>query len=75
MLKHYVEFFFPGLIFSEVTTREVADRDRPPADIPHGASSYRFFDQEEVEVDGQVLKGEPRNYSDLVELDQYIYEL
>jgi len=65
MLKHYVTMFYPGAFFSEDSTREVGHRDfkriRPPKDC----FAFQFFDQEEVQVemDGEVLKGKPKNHS------------
>lgn len=58
----YVEFLFPGTFFSETTTREVDDRS-PPTDIPKGCYGYRFFSQSKAEVNGEVLRGMPKDYS------------
>jgi hypothetical protein len=63
MLKHYVEFYYPGTFVAETETREVASRDVPPDDVPRGAYGYRFFDREEVEQDGETLRGERKNWS------------
>lgn len=50
--KHYVEFFYPGLIMSDTTVHEVDHRDATRIDIesPEGsrygkAFAFRFFDR------------------------------
>lgn len=59
MNKIYVEFFFPGSFVPESTIRQVDDRS-PPTDVPKGCYGYRYFSRSEVEVDGEVLRGEPK---------------
>ncbi len=60
MLKQYVEFFFPGSFVSETSAQEVANRT-DAVELPRGAYGYRFFAQQEVEQDGEVLKGERKD--------------
>jgi len=67
MLKHYVEFLLPGSFFPESIVREVADRTRPPIDTPKNCFGYTFFSRTEVELDGEILRGQikdrsPRTY-------------
>lgn len=57
----YVEIFYPGSFVSKTSTKKVDSRISP--DIPENAYAYRFFDQEEVESGGEILKGEPKNKS------------
>ena len=61
--KHYAIVFFPGTIQSNQTTIEIKERE--PEAVPFSKSSYgfRFFDQTEIEFEGETLKGEPKNHS------------
>lgn len=63
MLKHYVQFSYPGAFFSEHSTEEIAERNAELVKVPEGAFAYQFYDREEVEVDGETLRGECKNYS------------
>lgn len=63
MLKHYVEFSFPGAFFSEYSVKEVAERNPELITVPEGAFAYRFFDRIETVVDGETLTGERKNFS------------
>lgn len=63
MLKHYVEFSYPGAFLSEYSSEEIAERKAELVKVPEGAFAYRFYDREEVEVDGETLCGERKNYS------------
>ena len=65
MLKHYVEFSYPGAFFSEYSSEEIAERKAELVKVPEGAFAYRFYDREEGEVDGETLCGERKNYSSL----------
>lgn len=56
MLKQYVEVFFPGSFVSETSVREVANRV-DAFELPRGAYGYRFFARNEIEQDGETLKG------------------
>jgi hypothetical protein len=58
----YIEFLYPGLIFAENSSRPVPSRELP-AVIPGQATGYRFFTRSEVEVDGEKLVGQPKDYS------------
>jgi len=61
MLKHYVEFFYPGSFFSESSFEEVSHRDFDQIVMPEGAFAFHFFDREEVEQDGELLTGKCKN--------------
>lgn len=58
----YIEYFYVGSFFSESSTAVVENRNRPE-NIPGNAFAYRFFDREEMVVDGEKLMGSPKNYS------------
>lgn len=62
MLKQYVQFLFPGLIVSNISTRPVPDR-QAISDLPVGAYGYRFFDREEIMQGDEWLLGKEKNYS------------
>ena len=62
MRKHYVEYVFPGLIFSDSKVEPIKDR-KAKVRQPRGAYAYRFFSREEKRENGEVLKGEPKDYS------------
>jgi len=43
--KTYVEFKFAGIMFADVMTREVTERDPDKVEIPDGAFAFTFYDQ------------------------------
>ena len=63
MLKHFVEFLYPGIIVCETSTKEIAERKPELITVPEGAFAYRFYDQVHTIVDGELLKGEAKNFS------------
>lgn len=63
MLKHFVEFSCPGAFFSEYSCKEIPERNPEVVSVPNRAFAYRFYDQEQVFLDGELLKEEPKNYS------------
>lgn len=65
MLKHYVEFLFPGFFLNEHEVKEVAERNPELIVVPEEAFAYRFFDQEETIGDGEKLVEERKNVSPL----------
>jgi len=74
MEKHYIEWLFPGFLVSETVAREVPSRTRP-AKVPERAYAYRFYDQSEVELDGEILKGKSKNHSCWIFMDAELYTL
>jgi hypothetical protein len=62
MIKHYVEFLYPGILVSETSSREVKKREQP-RQIPRNCFGYRFFDRREAVVDGEKLVGKPHKFS------------
>ena len=63
MVRHYVEFYYPGSLFAETSTKEVARRDPALVKLPKGAYGFRFFDRTEIEEGGETLMGERKNFS------------
>ncbi len=63
-LKHYVEFRFPGVMFSESSAQPISERDPSKVQAPRDAFAYSFFDRQEYTAqDGEILVGAPRNRS------------
>ena len=65
MIKHYVEFTMLGGFFYEYSTESIDHRDSSKVKVPKNAFAFRFFDREEVESNGEILKGDRKNYSSL----------
>ncbi len=68
MLKHYVEFLYPGAQLIETSVREVQIRDPSTIQASKECFGYRFFDRQEITLENEkhkpeTLKGEPKNYS------------
>jgi len=64
MVKHYIEFIYPGAFFSESNIKEVNNRNPKSVEIPNTAFGFRFMDREEVELkSGEILKGDFKNIS------------
>lgn len=68
MLKHYVRFFFPGLLINEVMDQEISERNPEIVHVPDGAYGYCFYDRSEMVVNGQILYGKRENFSGTVYL-------
>lgn len=62
MIKHYIEWFYPGTFVSETQGSEVATRDAP-AVRPEAAYGYRFYSRSEVELEGEQLVGARKDIS------------
>jgi len=60
MKQTYIEYLRPGAFVSDSSTFPVADRT-PLASIPEHAYGYRFYDQEEVITNGELLTGQIKN--------------
>lgn len=59
---HYVEFFYPGILTSESSSRPIESREMP-VNPPERAFGYRFFDRVEGTHDGETLVGDRKNFS------------
>lgn len=62
MTKNYIRIWYPGLLFSEDSIKEIEGRPENP-DIGERAYGYQFFDRESATVNGETLLGEPKNHS------------
>lgn len=62
MIKHYIEWFYPGTFVSESQGSEVATREAP-TERPNGTYGYRFYSRSEVELDGEQLVGARKDIS------------
>ena len=63
MLKHYVEFLYPGLFCSEASVEEIAERDVNKVELPDNCFGFCFFDRTVTVIDGQTLTGDRKNVS------------
>lgn len=63
MLKHYVEFLYPGLFVSEASVEEIAERDVKKVELPDNRFGFCFFDRTVTVIDGQTLTGDRKNVS------------
>ena len=64
MLKHYVEFLYPGVLMSESSIREVKTKAYKKLQrIPKTCFGFRFFDRQELKSNGEILKGKEKNWS------------
>jgi len=64
MLKHYVKFLYPAILFPESIEREIKSRNYKKLNrIPKDCFGFRFFDREEVKKNGEILKGRIKNWS------------
>lgn len=61
-LKHYVEFFYCGILVSETEAKQIKSR-KEEFKIPKGSYGCRYFDREEVKRGGETLIGKKKNYS------------
>ena len=62
MLKHYIEYNFPGSFMSNLSVKEVQERIAPDG-LPANCFGYQFFDRTEVMQDGEILLGSRKNES------------
>lgn len=60
---HFVEFVYPSAFIEEHSYEQVNSRDANSVTIPYNAFAYRFFDRTFAEINGEVLRGEKRNFS------------
>ena len=63
MLKHYVEYLYPGIIVSETSVSEIPERDVSKVNISDRCFGFRFFDRTVTVVDGELLTGDRKNVS------------
>lgn len=63
MIKHYVEFCYPGIIVSETSSKECDNRNHLQIEFPEGSDGFRFFDREVKEGKTGELVGKRHNIS------------
>jgi hypothetical protein len=63
MIKHYVEFFYPGIMFTEFSVEKVSTRRYNLIKAPKECFGFRFFSREEIKKGKRILKGKKENYS------------
>lgn len=62
-MMHFVEFLYPNILTSDTSIVEVSDRKIECVTMPEGSFGFRFVDQEQAIVNGEVLKGAFKDYS------------
>jgi len=68
MIKHYVEFFYPGIFIAESDIKNVESRNPSKIKIPNGCYGFHFFDRSEITIENEyhepeTLIGKSRNHS------------
>lgn len=63
MLKHYVEYLYPGIIVSETSVEEISERDVSKVELSDNCFGFRFFDRTVTVIDGETLTGDRKNIS------------
>lgn len=61
MRKQYIRWFYPGAFVSDTVDLEL--QPDQPITPPERAFGFQTFSREEVELDGEVLKGKPKDFS------------
>ncbi len=51
--KHYVEYYYPGILFAETGVKEIPDREVANLKFPKNAYSFRFFDRK-ITIENEV---------------------
>jgi hypothetical protein len=63
MIQQYIEFIYPGLLFSE-TSEQPVDRREVPERLPENCFGFRFKErQEQTSAQGEKLLGKFTNLS------------
>lgn len=62
MIKTYLKLFYPGSFVSESFVKEVEKREYRP-EIPSGVYAWQYFERESTYLNGELLLGEPKNFS------------
>jgi len=77
MITHYVEFFYPGTMFSESSILKVKNRQSRNIKLPKNCFAFNFFDREETNSakTKRLLMGKKYNYSKSYYIDGTIYTL
>jgi len=59
----YIEFLYQGIIVAETESKKVNSRKIELKKVPNDCEGYRFYDREEVIINGKLLIGEKEHYS------------
>ena len=62
-IRRYVEFLYAGSFTADCRAEEVGHADPALIDVPDGAYAFRFFDVQEIEDEGTVLRSDRLNKS------------
>jgi hypothetical protein len=67
VIKHFIEYYYPGIFFAEDSSEEIENRDsnywETHVKFPKNCFAFRFFDQEVTEGVSGNLYGQRHNYS------------
>lgn len=64
MIQHYIQYLQPGVIMSDTYEKKIDHRDHEKVGVlPEYTFGFRFFDREEIEQNGEILRGTPKNFS------------
>lgn len=64
MIKHFVEYFHPGLIVSDTSTKEIPERALEYVlPLDKYTFGFRFYDRETIMSGEKELSGPKENYS------------
>ena len=63
MVKHYVEYLYPGNIINQTSVSEIPRRIVKNIKLSDDCIGFRFFDKTETVVDGETLTGKKKNVS------------
>ena len=73
MVKHYVEFLFPGVLFAETTTRCLPSRRSPIRNVPEGCYGWRrFFIETRKSKSGRMLSSDRLSTSATTFIGEYV---
>jgi hypothetical protein len=61
MIKHYIEYLYPGILFAESSDKEITERKL--YSFPEACFAYRFYDIETSEGEHGTLVGPRFNLS------------
>lgn len=73
MLKHYIQMLTHGLIVPEEEHKEISERTLHNLNLPATVFGFRFYSREVQEVNGEILKGEMKDFSPLYYVNGTVY--
>jgi len=63
MIQHYIEYLSAGIIMSDSSSVKSNHRDYFKVKESNTSFGFRFYDQEEVQTEQDLLTGEKKNVS------------